>query len=133
MGPYAWRPPDLGHEAQQPACDGGIPAGDCGDDELIRRAHRRHLTPARPFEQGGVLVPRSHHTGNVFPTLAWCAHPGVPSLGCGLFLRRIGDRLQGWGLRPARRSCGAYGGAILGRSDLHTSAPLSRQPARLGG
>src|SRR5207247_7964281 len=50
-----------------------------------------------------------------------------------ILLRRTGHKLRGCGLRQGRRSCCAYGGAIPGRSGLHTIAPLSRLPARLLG
>src|SRR5262245_14307090 len=57
----------------------------------------------------------------------------IRSLWYGIFLRQIGYRLRGCGLRQGRRSFCAYGGAIPGRSGLHTSAPLSRLPARPWG
>src|SRR5882724_3844155 len=47
-----------------------------------------------------------------------------------ILLKRTGHRLRGCGLRQGRRSWCAYGGAIPGRSGLHTIAPLSRPPAR---
>src|SRR2546428_10640345 len=51
----------------------------------------------------------------------------------GIFRERTGYTLRGCGLWQGRRSWCAYGGAIPGRSGLHTIAPLSRLPARPWG